>query len=138
MHDGIEFSTDGHWYSLKSDHLGGYEQTINPGTFGTYAVRSSSVHELVSPADATPSKTVVPHLVELNLDLMVSFEVDPKRFEAQDQTTVWYVPQDPTTVDPAPATRKNGEYCDASSPCQAGLRCSQLTVSGGTIGMCGP
>lgn len=140
-HDGIEFSLDGQWSLLKADTLGGYEHTVNAGTFGTYALLVQENNRQVPPTDTTPTGGVTLRLDGASLELRLEFEVSPKRLLTLPRaapTAIAFVRLDNEADEPLPYTSKEGELCSATTPCRAPLACSPTTLAndGGVSSIC--
>jgi hypothetical protein len=136
--DGIDFTSDGQWSLLKSDGSGGYEHTVVDGTFGTYALLLDGTTRAVSTTDTTPASAVSLRLDGPSLALRVDFEVSPKRLLTRAPSEVDFVRLDNEVDEPVPYTSKEGEHCDPSLPCRAGLFCRPETLGGdaGVTSLC--
>lgn len=126
--DGIDFSVDGQWSLLKADGIGGYEHTVNDGTFGTYVLLLGEKNRPVPPTDSTPTSGVSLRLEGASPDLHVDLEVSPKRLVIRGPMEVAFVRLDNEADDPLPYRGKEGELCSATTPCRAHLTCAQVPL----------
>jgi hypothetical protein len=127
--DGIQFTADGRWSLLKADGSGGYENTVNDGTFGSYGLVLEGSARVVPPTDTTPASSVSLHLFGANLELRVGFEVNPRRMSTRGASQADFVRLDDEADEPLPLASKEGERCGASMPCRAGLACTSAVCS---------